>query len=277
MKTQNIYTQSALLLFVAGLSALMWLSPVSKKEQERTLFNRLWWEDFCDSVSVNRLDSATLYSFPISETTKKAWLYRLNNGWSIISMEGLQKIPGMDTLWLKFGQFNFDPPVTSKTPAKTKNTIQRSYSEVPNYKPSNSNRYSEPKVQLKSVDINEVDSIALESIPGIGPWTARAIIREREKWGYIADPSQLHSIYGLRDRWDAAWDTLLTVNVREKTLSLNTSTFEDLVAFRGLNHRQVRRIVFYREHFEPIRWSVMAEWEEFQGSDLDFLKLYVTE
>lgn len=48
------------------------------------------------------------------------------------------------------------------------------------------------------VELNSADSTALESLPGIGPYYAKQIIRYREKlWGCYADLSQLLEIRGI--------------------------------------------------------------------------------
>lgn len=267
MKNDFVLYRTAILMLIAGMSALMWLFPNEEKLEELRSFYALWWEGE-DTLKVNFLDSTTVYQLPLSSAARRSLWYRNSHRWSISNADELQQLPGMDSLWVGAGQFDF-----AQRPRPKNN---RNY--APPSKPSTFNRWErEERPKASPVDVNTADSISLVAIPGIGPWTAKSILRERERWGYIADTSQLHVLYGLRDRWRPEFDTLLQVHPRKPTLSLNESPLDSLREFRGLRYAQVKKIEFWRTNFGHLTWADVAQWEEFNGVDLDFLRLYVAE
>lgn len=51
---------------------------------------------------------------------------------------------------------------------------------------------------LPPLDLNRADSAALVRLPGIGPYTARKIVRYREVLGFYHSTAQLAEVYGMR-------------------------------------------------------------------------------
>ena len=89
------------------------------------------------------------------------------------------------------------------------------------------------------------------------------------------DHFKSNTYYG--ERWRKEWATLLTVDsIPPPKLSLEHSTFEELMGFPELNYAQTKRICFYRERFTVPTWKEIVEWEEFSGVDTTFLQLYIS-
>lgn len=55
--------------------------------------------------------------------------------------------------------------------------------------------------EWRVVELNSADSLALESLPGIGPVLASRIIRYRERLGGFISLSQLLEVYGMKPEW----------------------------------------------------------------------------
>jgi DNA uptake protein ComE-like DNA-binding protein len=54
------------------------------------------------------------------------------------------------------------------------------------------------------LDLNQADSLDLESLPGIGPVLARRILRYRKAKGCFKYPEELLQVYGISEAWYAA-------------------------------------------------------------------------
>jgi DNA uptake protein ComE-like DNA-binding protein len=260
--------RTALLFLIAALCGLMWLFSAEKKELEQLEFYRIYWNSR-DTLYINQLDSSTIALLPLSNTAKTSLDKRSKNRWYFSSTDQLKSIPGMDTLWLLAAKLNFDKPLP---PARKKSP---SYLEKPNSWES-----SKPRQPFAAIDINGCDSLALVAIPGIGPFTAKSILQLRSRWGSIRSLKQIQSIHGLAERWDSRWDSLITIVPPENgfnTLSLNKSSFSELKALPGMTYARVKRIVFFRETFGPLTWDEVGTWKDFEGLDLEILKLFLAE
>jgi DNA uptake protein ComE-like DNA-binding protein len=113
------------------------------------------------------------------------------------------------------------------------------------------------------LDINQADSAAWESLPGIGPVLARRIIRFREAIGGFDSPGQLAEVYGLPEETferilpylyaDAARPPARRLEAparapkTPKPLEVNRATPEDWEQMPGIGPVLSQRIVKYRD------------------------------
>lgn len=96
------------------------------------------------------------------------------------------------------------------------------------------------------VNINEADSIQLETIRGIGPTFARRIIKYRSRLGGFHNKEQLREIYGLDSaRYDQIKDQISVLGTIQK-IKINRSTFDELKKYPYLNYNQINAIIQYR-------------------------------
>ena len=189
------------LFIVAAFAATIWLWPAAEAREARLGFLCMWWSTR-GTMEVNRLDSATIWTLPLQEAAKKSWWYRCKKNWTISDLASLKALPGMDTLFVTTGNFDFTP------------LLQREKQEwgSGSWKDAKSSTWQKDKFDdnakgaLERIDLNEADSMALIAAPGIGPWSARAILRERARWGYFSAVAQLKNIHSLNERWQSEWD-----------------------------------------------------------------------
>jgi hypothetical protein len=262
------------LFIVAAFAATIWLRPAAAAREARLGFLSMWWSEH-PTLKVNHLDSTAIWTLPLPENAKKSWWYRCKKNWTIKDLLALKSLPGMDTLFVTTGNFDFTP---SPTPEVTKEEWERSSGKTFKSVPWEERKSGAvTKDRLTRLELNEVDSAALVTVRGIGPWSAHAIMKERARWGYFATVSQLRKIRSLDARWQPEWDSVFYVIPRDPALFLNSSSFAELNEFYGFRFHQVKRIVFYRERFGPVLWRELASWEEFSDVDTTFLQHYVSE
>jgi|TARA_B100000768_G_scaffold160934_1_gene160751 hypothetical protein len=258
-------SRTALLIAIALISGAVFLFPSKEKYHDQLVFMTWWWEQK-GVLSINELDSAVVYSLPISASAKKGLWYRISRAWSFKDLDDLTQSPLMlkDSLWIRLGQFEFVRIYDGQNQIDFKR--QSTFLVKP----------EEAEAWLP-VDVNKADSIELMSVPGIGAWTANQMISYRLKYGYIADLEHLKSSTYLKNIWREEWDRRLLVENFNPTLSLNKSNFKELLKFPELNYIQVKRITFYRETFGDLKWPELCNWKEFEKVDTNFLKLYINE
>ena len=252
--------RTALLIVASIMAACIWLFPQSNREEAHEYFLKLWWNQNSEPLRINFLDSLTITALPITLSAKKSLEFRRNRQWYLTSREALLEIPGMDSLWVHAGAFDFTTPSLNPSPKP----IFRSR-PIP-----------EPKI-ISPVNINQADSLELIDIPGIGPWGAKSILREREQWGSIATLDQLKSLFPFDRGWDEHLDDYLIVRAGLPRWSLNNSPMDSLLEVPGFRYSQVKQIVFYRESFGVLTWEELATWDYWDSTEIDFFKLYISE
>ena len=136
-------------------------------------------------------------------------------------------------------------------------------------------RHYSPKQSPSSpLDLNNADSLALISLPGIGPYYSSRILRYREQLGGYVRISQLCEINGLPDsvmKWFVLADT---VNVRP--LPVNEMTLSELRKHPYMNFYQARSIVEFRRERGKIRNpEQLSMMEEFTTQDIERLLPYI--
>ena len=105
----------------------------------------------------------------------------------------------------------------------------------------------EPYIQIPLLDINRADSVALLSLPGIGPWFAGKVVEYRGKLGGFSYPEQLMEIYRFdREKYDALKD-LITCSAPEP-YPLWTLPEADLARHPYISKEEAHGIVLYRQN-----------------------------
>lgn len=93
------------------------------------------------------------------------------------------------------------------------------------------------------VDISTADSAQLTIIKGIGPTLASRIVKYRNSLGGFHSTSQLKEIYGLNSTQAEEIVKQCTINsVSLKQISLNTTSFKEMVHHPYLEYEDVKRI-----------------------------------
>lgn len=126
---------------------------------------------------------------------------------------------------------------------------------------------------LNVLNLNTVDTLTLQRIPGIGVGYSRAIISYRERLGGFVSTAQLKEIEGLPERIQE-WFTIDSLP-QIRTLSLNKSDFKTLVRHPYLSYEQVKVIMTHIRKYGPLRsWRELQLYPEFTPQDIQRLTPY---
>ncbi len=100
----------------------------------------------------------------------------------------------------------------------------------------------------KIIELNSTDSLALQSLPGIGPVLSARIIRYRNLLGGYASVDQLKEVYGLTDEtFGRISGRLRTDTLLIKRTELGSATFRELMRIPYLDRYEAASILKFRE------------------------------
>lgn len=103
------------------------------------------------------------------------------------------------------------------------------------------------KSPLRVININQADSAAWTSLPGIGPVFARRIVRFRERMGGFQSMTDLRRVYGLSDSLFQQILPFLLITPRPlDTAMLNQFSIRQLMSRLSINYEMAQAIVVYR-------------------------------
>lgn len=119
-------------------------------------------------------------------------------------------------------------------------------------------RRLEPYIDIPLLDLNLADSAALDALPGIGGWFARAIISHRQKLGGFSYKEQLMDIKNLDMERYSALEELVTVSPQHvRAYPLWTLPEDSLRKHPYIRSREAAHaIVLFRTNSPPERLSV---------------------
>ncbi len=97
------------------------------------------------------------------------------------------------------------------------------------------------------LELNSADSIALESIRGIGPAFASRIMRFRKLLGGFYHKEQLLEVYGMDTvKYNQLKDLIRVDTALITKINLNTFTFDEIRRFPYLTYKQMNAIIQFR-------------------------------
>lgn len=109
-------------------------------------------------------------------------------------------------------------------------------------------RKKEAQVTQLSIELNTTDSIALQSLRGIGPVFASRIVRFRDNLGGFYDVSQLLSVYGMdEERFQGVVSQVFVDTSLVKKINVNTVDYEQLRKHSLISSKQANAIIHYRK------------------------------
>lgn len=105
---------------------------------------------------------------------------------------------------------------------------------------------------LLSLDLNRVDSLELQQLPGIGPVFASRIVRFRDRLGGFYDERQLLDVYGFdEERYEGLASQVYADAAAVSQMNINTATYEELSTHPLISFKQANAIVQYRRQHGP--------------------------
>jgi competence protein ComEA len=179
-----------------------------------------------------------------------------------------------DSVWLKLGLSNKQIQVIRNYELKggkffRKEDLKRIYSISekqynllePFIKIGNTNEFNDKKTFKTSfkpegnssqtikpvVELNNADSLQLESIRGIGPAFASRILRFRRRLGGFHRKEQLMEVFGMDSlKYDQLKDQIQVNTGLVRRFNINTFTFEEIRHHPYLTYKQMNAIIQYR-------------------------------
>jgi DNA uptake protein ComE-like DNA-binding protein len=113
----------------------------------------------------------------------------------------------------------------------------------------------EPYIDIPRIDINQGDSTAFETLPGIGPYFAAKMVSYRKELGGYSYPEQLMDIYHFdREKYDGLKD-LITCS-KPEPFPLWTLPEAELARHPYISKSEAHSIVLYRTHQPRETWTV---------------------
>lgn len=131
-----------------------------------------------------------------------------------------------------------------------------------------------PKIHAgEFVSVNVSDTTALKTIPGIGSYYARRIVRYRDQLGGFVEKEQLTEI---EDFPEEAISYISIDKSKIKKLKINQLTLSQLRKHPYINYYQARAITDYRRLHGAIRnIQELRLMKEFSSSDLKRIEPYI--
>ena len=112
-----------------------------------------------------------------------------------------------------------------------------------------------PWIDIPRIDINQADSAAFETLPGIGPYFASKMVSYRKALGGYSHPEQLLEIYHFdREKYDGLKD-LITCS-KPAPYPLWTLSERDLARHPYISRDEAHSIVLYRTHQPKDQWTL---------------------
>ena len=113
----------------------------------------------------------------------------------------------------------------------------------------------EPYIDIPRIDLNQADSAAFETLPGIGPYFASKMVSYRTSLGGYSHAEQLLEIYHFdREKYDALKD-LIRCSPPEP-YPIWTLSERDLARHPYLSRDEAHAIVLYRTHQPRDQWTL---------------------
>ncbi|MFT5748948.1 MAG: DNA uptake protein ComE-like DNA-binding protein [Ancylomarina sp.] len=127
------------------------------------------------------------------------------------------------------------------------------------------------------VDLNNGDSIDLQSLPGIGPYFSKQIINYRKKLGGFYSIDQLQDIHGLRmSRVDSIRIYLFLDVINLHFININKASIEELNDHPYISYKEASDIVRLRKRKGPIvSLEILKKRRVFSKSTFKRVKPYL--
>lgn len=106
-----------------------------------------------------------------------------------------------------------------------------------------------PLPEAGSFDVNTADTTAWKSLPGIGSYRAKRIVRYRDALGGFASIDQIATTRGLPDSTFTAIRDFLKISPVPRPIPINRATYDELKKHPYINRNLANSIVQNREKF----------------------------
>ncbi|MGD8494736.1 MAG: ComEA family DNA-binding protein [Gemmatimonadales bacterium] len=148
-------------------------------------------------------------------------------------------------------------PTSAERPAETLDEVRRSVADTL----ARAAEAERPLAPGETIDPNRADAVQLQRLPGVGPARAAAILRERERGGPFATPSDLTRVSGIGPALVERWSDAVRLSpprhpirppdraaaTESGRVDLNRAHPKELEQITGIGPALARRIVDHRK------------------------------
>ena len=122
---------------------------------------------------------------------------------------------------------------------------------------------------IAKIQINTADTLALQNLPGIGPYFAKNIISYREKLGGFIETNQLLEVYAFDSaRLETIKSHIIIDSIETRKIKINHDDFKTILRHPYIEYEDVKKIINYRESHGMIQnWDTYVE--VLQRNDVD--------
>jgi ribosomal protein S13 len=142
------------------------------------------------------------------------------------------------------------------------------------------NRFKRVKpktIPINKIELNTADSVALESLPGIGPSFARRIIKYRELLGGFHSLNQLTEVYGVSPELAGKVNKHLNIDtLMIKKLHINTDDFKKVNASPYISFDQTKLIFKLRTRQKIMGFDQLIKNKIFSDEEIIRLRPYLS-
>jgi competence protein ComEA len=209
------------------------LKEIDEIEIRATTTEEVEWKSF----DLNRVSVSELEAFGLEHRiAQRIDNYRTKGG-KFYNIEDVARIYDMPTNWLEAASGYLEFP-TRENEVKT--------GKYQAFQPRDSITHKKKPV-ISVIDLNDADSAALVSVPWIGPFYAKEIVKLRTGLGGFRSYDQLTEIYMIRDE---AIESLIKYSTIDETkiimININKCDVASLGKHPYLTWKQAKTIINYR-------------------------------
>lgn len=156
--------------------------------------------------------------------------------------EDLRKIYGVtDSIYLAIASYILIPTTAVKS---THNRLENEKRKTDTSRRANEKALMEPMKREVVLSINSADSLAFQTLKGIGPAYSRRIVSYREALGGFTSIDQLNEVYGISDSLYHQIKSYVRLDsMALKQININLATFKELNAHPYISFEQTKEIL----------------------------------
>ncbi len=217
---------------VARLDSLRILDPKSKRTQGEKMEFAHTVKQVLQDFNPNKLPDSIWHVLGLNPKQVQSIYNYENKGGIFRTKSDLKKMYAIhDTLFAQLEPYIQLPEVFVKPYIEKNKIIQSSWKER----------------KTEQVEINSADSTMLESLPGIGAWTALKIIRYRERLGGFISLNQLYELKNMDSARVLKMIPFFTLNLNSvKKIKINEVVLFELQQFPYIDYMEAKMIISYR-------------------------------
>lgn len=186
----------------------------------------------------------------LSEKQAKSILKYLNNGAQLKVKSDLKKLYVVDEELYGLLEPKIDlPDAVERTNYPKNKKYDKSDFNDSTYNKNQFNEKLDETPEVNPVSVNKASVRELQTIPGIGPFFAKEIIKIRESYGGIISSDQLLDIYKMDEEKLKEILPYLIIDKHEvNKLNINTASEEQLRQHPLISRDMAKSIVFFRKN-----------------------------